>query len=163
MVDTGAIAIRLRTGAGKRVAATCGCTWRLIALGVCARQDRPYRPRTSLVPRPSPGPPQPMPFVRYLLHDGREVSQDDDHQFDSNFPTHLSQSSENDGQGSSPDVPGGSSPLQFHLPYFMTLGSSTVAPGGGAEVLPFSQVQPTGDPSPDWLSSSLFPLSPGDQ
>lgn len=104
-----------------------------------------------------------MPFVRYLSHDGREVSQDDDHRFDPNFPTHLPQSNRNGGRASTPDVPSDSSPLQFQLPYFMSFGSSTVAPGGGAEVLPFSQAQPTGDPSPDWLSGSFFPLSPSDQ
>jgi len=104
-----------------------------------------------------------MPFVRYLSHDGHEVSQDDNHQFDSNFPTHLSQSNQNGGQGSTSDVSSDLSSLQFQLPYFMAFGSSTVAPGGGAEVLPFSQLQPTGDPSPDWLSSSFSPLSPSDQ
>lgn len=107
-----------------------------------------------------------MPFVRYLLHDGREVSQEDNDQFDPNFPTHFSQSSENDGLGSSSSsnhVPSDSSSLQFQLPYFMAFGSATVALGGGAEVLPFSQVQPTGDPSLDWPSSSPTPLSPGDQ
>lgn len=112
--------------------------------------------------RPSSAPPYPMPFVRYLLHDGREVSQDDSHQFNPNFLTHPSQSSENDGLASSSDVPADSSPLQFQLPYFIAFGSSTVAPGGGAEVLPYSQVQPTGDPSPDWLSRSLSPFSPHD-
>jgi hypothetical protein len=105
-----------------------------------------------------------MPFVRYLLHDGREVSHDDDgDHFDPNFPTHLPQSSGNGGQASCTDVPDDPSPLQFQLPYFMSFASPTVAPGGGAEVLPFSQVQPTGDPSPNWLSSSFFPLSPADQ
>lgn len=104
-----------------------------------------------------------MPFVRYLLHDGREVSQDDNHQFDSNFSTHPPQHNENGGQGSTSDVHAGLSPLQFQLPHFMAFGPSTVAPGGGAEVLPFSQVQSTGDLSPNWLSGSFFPLSPGDQ
>lgn len=103
-----------------------------------------------------------MPFVRYLLHDGREVSQDDS-QFDPNFPTHLIHSDEDGGHGSSPDVPTDSSHVRFRLPQFIAFGSSTVAPGGGAEVLPFPQVQPAGDPSPNWLSNSLFPLSPGDQ
>jgi len=102
-----------------------------------------------------------MPFVRYLSHDGREVSQDDHHHFDPNFPTHLPQSNENGGQTS--DVLADSSPLQFQLPYFMAFGTSTVAPGGGAEVLPFSQLQPTGDASLNWLSSSFFPFSPGHQ
>lgn len=104
-----------------------------------------------------------MPFVRYLSHDGREVAQDDDHQFDPNFPTHLAQSTERRGQGSSSHAHDESSPLQFQLPYFMALGSSTVAPGGGAEVLPFPQVEPTGEPSPGWLSSPFFPFSTGDQ
>lgn len=101
-----------------------------------------------------------MPFVRYLSHDGHEVSQDDSHQFDSNFSTHLPQ---NGRQASTSDVSSDPSPLQFQLPYFMAFGSPTVAPGGGAEVLPFSQAQPTADPSPDWLSSSFSPLSPSDQ
>lgn len=105
-----------------------------------------------------------MPFVRYLSHDGREVSQDDgDDHFDPNFPPHLTQSSEHGGQSLSPHVHADPSPLQFQLPYFMSFSSSTVAPGGGAEVLPFSQVQPTGEPSPDWSSSSFFPFSTGDQ
>lgn len=104
-----------------------------------------------------------MPFVRYLSHDGREVSRDDDDQFDPNFPTHLTQSNEHGGQGLSSHVHNDSSPLQFQLPYFMSFGSSTVAPGGGAEVLPFSQVQPTDEPSPGWPSSSFFPFSTGDQ
>lgn len=101
-----------------------------------------------------------MPFVRYLLHDGREVSQDDGHQFDPSFSTHLPQSIENGGQTSTSNVPTDASPLQFRLPYFIAFGSSTVAPGGGAEVLPYSQLQPTGDLSPNWLSHSFSPFSP---
>ena len=103
-----------------------------------------------------------MPFVRYLSNDGRELSQDDSHQYDPNFPVHPSQSSGNGGQGSSSYVHD-DSPLQFQLPVFMALGSSTVAPGGGAEVLPFPHLQPTGESPPDWLSSSYFPFSTGDQ
>jgi len=127
------------------------------------RQDRPLRPYTSSLSLPSSGPPHPMPFVRYLRHDGREVSQDDNHQFDPTFSTHLPSSNENGGQLSSSHVSRESPPLQFQLPYFMALCSSTLAPGGGAEVLPFPQVQPTGDPSPNWRSSPLFPSSSGDQ
>lgn len=120
---------------------------------------------TKIVPSlsASPGPPHPMPFVRYLSHDGREVSQDDGDKFDPNFPTHLTQPTEHGNQGSSPHVHSESPPLQLQLPYFMSFGSSTVAPGGGAEVLPFSQVPPTGEPSPAWTSSSFFPFSTGDQ
>ena len=134
--------------------------WRVITSGVSSvpRGDKTVLPP----PLPSPAPPSPMPFVRYLLHDGREVSEDDNHQFDPNFPSHLPQVNENGGQSSSSDVPGDSSPLQFQLPYFIAFGSPTVAPGGGAEVLPYSQLQPTGDPSPNWLSQPFSPFSPTD-
>jgi len=131
--------------------------WHVIAPGVSSVP--PYRPSS----RPSSAPPRQMPFVRYLLHDGREVSQGDSHHFDPNFPAHLPQSNESGGQTSSSDVPGDSSPLQFQLPYFIAFGSSTVAPGGGAEVLPYFQLQPPGDPPPNWLSHSFSPFSPVDQ
>ena len=104
-----------------------------------------------------------MPFVRYLSDDGHEASRNNTQQFDPPFPNHLAQSTQHGGQGSSSHIHGDSSPLQFQLPYFMALGSSTVAPGGGAEVLPFSQVQPTGELSPDWLSNSFLPFATGDQ
>ena len=107
--------------------------------------------------------PYAMLFVRYLSNDGRELSQDDSHQYDPNFPVHPSQSGGNGGQGSSSYVHEDDPPLQFQFPYFMALSSSTVAPGGGAEVLPFSHLQPTGEFPPDWLSSSYFPFPTGDQ
>ena len=99
-----------------------------------------------------------MPFVRYLSHDGREVSQDDHDQLDPNFPSHLTQSSEHGSQGLSSHVHSDPSPLQLQ-----SFGSSTVAPGGGAEDLPFSQAHLTGEPSLDWSSSSFYPFSMGDQ
>jgi len=121
-----------------------------------------FRPPSRPLSRPSSTPPRPMPFVRYLLHDGREVSHDDGHQFDPSFPIHLSHSNENGSQPSTSEVPADPSPLQFQLPYFIASGSSTVAPGGGAEILPYSQLQPAGDLSPNWLSRSFSPFSPID-
>lgn len=138
-------------------------SWRAITSGVSPvpRGDKIVLsvPRASSASRQSSRSPYTMPFVRYLLHDGREVVQDDNHQFDANFPTHPAHSSEASSQPSSSNAPVDPSPLQFQLPYFMAFGSPTVALGGGAEVLPF---QPTDDPSPKWLSDSFSPFSPVD-
>lgn len=73
-----------------------------------------------------------MPFERYFRHDKNPGAESDDFQ------------SYNDPQ-----------PVQFQLPQFIFNGAPTLAPGGGAEVLPAMLSNP-GNITSSWLSNNGF-------
>ena len=101
-----------------------------------------------------------MPFERYLRHpqDSSVPSSSspsiNDHAYvQSYYPSSL-------GSALNPlAVPPS---LQFQMPQFMLDGPPTLAPGGGAEVLPASFMSPDESLASAWIANSGFAHTPQD-
>lgn len=96
-----------------------------------------------------------MPFERYLLYNGAEHARDDqaaNHQQSTSAYSDYAAPSRSESYQYDPSIFSGN--VQFQMPQLM-LGPS-IAPGGGAEVLPAGMVGRPSALAPNWLSSTPF-------
>lgn len=86
-----------------------------------------------------------MPFNRYLQHSSESDI------YSQNYDPNERQENQE-------------SPIQFQMPQFMMFGPPTLAPGGGAEVMPpgmFSTA--TGEMGSSWINNNLYSAKSSEQ